>query len=200
MCQTHTDYGLRIWNSPTLVGGGDRAVQHERRKNEHANILRNADTGRCRQIHCRGAPDAQPIHLPISESRRRKAARTVLAKERQTSGRVITNQPAAVRTYECHAAGPEQTRNNRRGGSHSANRNERRNEMTLQSIIPADPIHGFLDAIQRLRANLAEQRKAQAAYDRTFNELSAMSNRDLADIGVDRAAIPLIAAEAASAR
>ena len=40
--------------------------------------------------------------------------------------------------------------------------------------------------------------KKNAAYTRTLNELSAMSNRELADIGLHRSEIPRVATEAAN--
>lgn len=69
--------------------------------------------------------------------------------------------------------------------------------MTLQNIIPAHPFSGLTAIAHRLRENLQERRQAKAAYDRTLAELSAMSGRELADIGINRSDIPRIAAEAA---
>ncbi len=70
--------------------------------------------------------------------------------------------------------------------------------MTLQSIRHIHPLHGFTNAIERLKGNIADHRKAKAAYDKTYRELSAMSQWELTDIGIDRADISLVAAEAAS--
>ena len=41
------------------------------------------------------------------------------------------------------------------------------------------------------------KRAKRAAYVATFNELNALSNRDLADLGISRSGIRSIAAEAA---
>ena len=51
----------------------------------------------------------------------------------------------------------------------------------------------FADFIQALRADA----EAHRAYTRTFNELSALSNDELADIGIGRGMIDQIAYEAA---
>jgi uncharacterized protein YjiS (DUF1127 family) len=69
--------------------------------------------------------------------------------------------------------------------------------MTLQNIIPAHPFSGLVAAFQDLRARAEEWRATRAAYTRTLNELSAMSSRELADIGLHRSDIPGVAAEAA---
>jgi uncharacterized protein YjiS (DUF1127 family) len=51
----------------------------------------------------------------------------------------------------------------------------------------------FADFVQRTR----EARKARAVYTRTIEELSALSDRDLADLGIARISIQDIAREAA---
>lgn len=66
--------------------------------------------------------------------------------------------------------------------------------MTLQNILHRHPFHVFAHAMDRLRSNMAAQRKARAAYNKTHRELSAMSTRELTDIGIDRADIPTVAA------
>ena len=48
-----------------------------------------------------------------------------------------------------------------------------------------------------LKANLAERQAQRQAFRRTLGELSAMSDRDLTDIGIDRADIRAIAQQAA---
>ncbi|QJF52325.1 DUF1127 domain-containing protein [Roseobacter ponti] len=58
-------------------------------------------------------------------------------------------------------------------------------------------LHGTFAALAGVRARFAENRRRNAAYNKTFNELSAMTSRDLADIGLNRFDIPRIAAEAA---
>ncbi|MCK0167386.1 DUF1127 domain-containing protein [Jannaschia sp. S6380] len=47
--------------------------------------------------------------------------------------------------------------------------------------------------IDAVRAELAKR----SIYRRTLNELSALSNRDLADLGLSRSMIPAVAHEAA---
>ncbi len=44
-----------------------------------------------------------------------------------------------------------------------------------------------------LRADLAKRRAQQRVYRTTVDELSALSNRDLLDMGIDRADIDTIA-------
>lgn len=51
-------------------------------------------------------------------------------------------------------------------------------------------LHGFRDTLQ----TVMQQR---AVYTRTMQELQALSNRELADLGIHRSEIPSIAAEAA---
>lgn len=70
--------------------------------------------------------------------------------------------------------------------------------MTFQSILPTHPFQGFYNAISRYRAELAEHRRIRAAYNQTFNELSAMSDRDLVDIGLSRGDTARVAKEAAA--
>lgn len=70
--------------------------------------------------------------------------------------------------------------------------------MTLQNILHRHPLHGFANAMDRMWSEMAVQRKARAAYDKTHRELSAMSTRDLTDIGIDRGDISKVAGEAAS--
>jgi uncharacterized protein YjiS (DUF1127 family) len=75
---------------------------------------------------------------------------------------------------------------------------ERRKSMTLQNMIPAHPFSSFISAVLDLRERAAERRKTKAAYTKTRDELSEMSSRELADIGIHRSEIPRIAAEAAN--
>ena len=51
----------------------------------------------------------------------------------------------------------------------------------------------FQDFVQRLR----QAAKARAVYNQTFEELSALSDRDLADLGISRLSIGDVAREAA---
>lgn len=69
--------------------------------------------------------------------------------------------------------------------------------MTLQNIIPANPFSGLIAFVHHLSDRAADRRKQNAVYTRTLNELSALSNRELADIGLHRCEISRIAAEAA---
>jgi len=70
--------------------------------------------------------------------------------------------------------------------------------MTFQNILPAHPMQGFLDAVRRLKSDMAEQRRGNALYRQVSGELTAMSDRELADIGIARSDIERIATEAAS--
>ncbi|WP_245541018.1 DUF1127 domain-containing protein [Octadecabacter antarcticus] len=54
--------------------------------------------------------------------------------------------------------------------------------------------------IQQAKADKAEFYAKKAVYDRTFNQLSAMSKRDLADIGIRSSDIECIAAQAVEMR
>jgi uncharacterized protein YjiS (DUF1127 family) len=51
--------------------------------------------------------------------------------------------------------------------------------------------------VSRALRNLAVWSAENRAYHNTFNELSILSDRDLADIGISRADIPAIARDAA---
>lgn len=52
--------------------------------------------------------------------------------------------------------------------------------------------------IAAFRAELAERARKNRAYRTTYNELSAMSGRELADIGLSRSMIHQISVEASS--
>ncbi|MFL4470598.1 DUF1127 domain-containing protein [Tateyamaria armeniaca] len=69
--------------------------------------------------------------------------------------------------------------------------------MTLAQIVPAHPFSAFIAAVTNMFERAAERRQTHAVYTKTLNELSAMSSRELADIGVHRSEIPNIAAAAA---
>jgi uncharacterized protein YjiS (DUF1127 family) len=71
-------------------------------------------------------------------------------------------------------------------------------DMTLQNILTVHPFEGFHNIIQQFRADHAERRRARAVYNRTWRELSAMSGRERADIGIHSSDIPRIASEAAA--
>lgn len=55
----------------------------------------------------------------------------------------------------------------------------------------------FWQRLSDQKARLAERQAQRQAFRRTVSELSAMSDRDLTDIGIDRADIRVIAQEAA---
>lgn len=56
---------------------------------------------------------------------------------------------------------------------------------------------GLSARLTQVLAHLAERRRQNAAYRQTLAELSAMSDRDLADIGLRRGMIDDVAREAA---
>ena len=56
---------------------------------------------------------------------------------------------------------------------------------------------GLLARIQGLRDALAAVLQQRAVYTQTTRELQALTNRELADLGIHRSEIPRIAAEAA---
>jgi hypothetical protein len=68
--------------------------------------------------------------------------------------------------------------------------------VTFANILPAHPLQGLRARIQQAKADNAEFQAKKAIYDLTFNQLSAMSNRDLADIGIRSSDIESIAAQA----
>lgn len=70
--------------------------------------------------------------------------------------------------------------------------------MTTQTILRADPLHAVTALLKRIQADLAKRRRAQAAYSKTYSELSRFTDRQLADIGVNRSQIGDIATEAAA--
>lgn len=51
--------------------------------------------------------------------------------------------------------------------------------------------------IQNTRSKLSENLRRRAIYRATFDELSALSDRDLSDLGFSRFQIPTVAHEAA---
>jgi uncharacterized protein YjiS (DUF1127 family) len=53
------------------------------------------------------------------------------------------------------------------------------------------------DRLANLRDALAQRAARRKAYRQTFDELTRLSNRDLADMGINRAMIPAIARQAA---
>jgi uncharacterized protein YjiS (DUF1127 family) len=57
---------------------------------------------------------------------------------------------------------------------------------------------GIASTVRSIRAGLAETARRNRAYHRTFAQLDAMTDRDLADIGITRFMIGDVAAEAAA--
>jgi len=56
---------------------------------------------------------------------------------------------------------------------------------------------GLRDRVSAIMKSFAEAREQRKVYIRTLNELNALNNRDLADLGISAAQIPFIAREAA---
>lgn len=61
----------------------------------------------------------------------------------------------------------------------------------------AAPSFGLGQRIAAYVERARHARKAREVYRQTFDELSALSDRDLADLGIARASIPSVAREAA---
>ncbi len=71
-------------------------------------------------------------------------------------------------------------------------------DMTFQNVLTVHPLEGLRNAIEQFRADHATRGRARAVYDRTWRELSAMSDRERADIGIHSSDVPRIAYEAAA--
>lgn len=56
---------------------------------------------------------------------------------------------------------------------------------------------GFADRVSRLVKTLADMRETRRVYRITVRELNGLSERELADLGIHRSMIPVIAREAA---
>lgn len=56
---------------------------------------------------------------------------------------------------------------------------------------------GLMALFQGLRASVAKGLQQRAVYNQTTRELQALTNRELADLGIHRSEIPRIAADAA---
>ena len=61
----------------------------------------------------------------------------------------------------------------------------------------AAPSLGLGQRLSGLVERIREARKAREVYLQTYNELSVLSDRDLADLGISRASIQSVAREAA---
>ncbi len=72
--------------------------------------------------------------------------------------------------------------------------------MTYTTTYFADPATGLTGKLRVMLETYRAHRADQRAVRQTFNELSAMNDRDLADIGVSRGEIRAIAAQAVAAR
>ncbi|WP_282063852.1 DUF1127 domain-containing protein [Roseobacter litoralis] len=69
--------------------------------------------------------------------------------------------------------------------------------MTVQNLHTSNPLYRIVEAYWRFRSRTAENRRTRAVYYQTFAELSAMSDRELVDIGLSRGDIGQVATEAA---
>ncbi|SMH53843.1 DUF1127 domain-containing protein [Maritimibacter sp. HL-12] len=56
---------------------------------------------------------------------------------------------------------------------------------------------GLRDRVSAIMKSFAEAREQRKVYIRTLNELNALNNRDLADLGISASEIPYIARQAA---
>ncbi len=70
--------------------------------------------------------------------------------------------------------------------------------MTDMNTTLAPTFGGLTGAFATLRRTLAEKARRAHAYRQTYNQLDAMTDRDLADIGISRLQIAEIAEEAAA--
>jgi len=61
----------------------------------------------------------------------------------------------------------------------------------------AAPSFGLGQRVTAFVERARQARKARAIYRQTFDELSVLTDRDLADLGIARASIPSVAREAA---
>ena len=57
--------------------------------------------------------------------------------------------------------------------------------------------HTLAERFDTFRANFAEASAKRAVFRKTIHELDALSNRDLADLGIHRSTIKAVAYEAA---
>lgn len=78
----------------------------------------------------------------------------------------------------------------------SKRRTERENNMAYANTTRVAGF-GLMERLNSFRADMADRRAKRAVYTQTVNELAAMSDRDLADIGIARGMIETIALEAA---
>lgn len=75
---------------------------------------------------------------------------------------------------------------------------ERENTMTYLNTTHAPVATGLSGIFATLRQSITDRVRKSRAYHRTRSELDAMSDRDLADIGIARFMIDDVAAEAAA--
>jgi uncharacterized protein YjiS (DUF1127 family) len=61
----------------------------------------------------------------------------------------------------------------------------------------AAPSTGLVEKLAAFRAWLGESRRTRAIYRQTIDELSALSDRELADLGLHRSQIRTVAQQAA---
>tara|TARA_R110000765_G_scaffold67653_1_gene130763 strand:- start:1447 stop:1683 length:237 start_codon:yes stop_codon:yes gene_type:complete len=69
-------------------------------------------------------------------------------------------------------------------------------KMSYTSTYTANPVSGLMPKLRVLRDAIRSQRAQRQAMRQTYDELSAMSDRDLADIGIARGDIRYIALQA----
>jgi uncharacterized protein YjiS (DUF1127 family) len=73
-------------------------------------------------------------------------------------------------------------------------------ETTMPSIdIQRPQGRGLLELLAPILHGIGEARRRRAVYARTRDELLALSDRDLADLGIERSRVPEIARRAAGA-
>lgn len=68
---------------------------------------------------------------------------------------------------------------------------------TAQSVAGLFPTQGIAGVLHTIRARHAEASRRDRAYRQTLEQLSAMTDSDLADIGITRFMIRDVAADAA---
>lgn len=71
------------------------------------------------------------------------------------------------------------------------------NARAHHSIGYADEDNGIVSGFRRLAGKVGAWREARRVYSATFNELDALSDRELRDIGISRFDIPVVARDAA---
>jgi uncharacterized protein YjiS (DUF1127 family) len=78
-----------------------------------------------------------------------------------------------------------------------SNEQERREQMAFLTGIGAGTAVGLSDRLERFRDAVRATRRVRAVYRQTYDELARLSDRDLADLGLHRSQIPVVARQAA---